>query len=152
MPPLIIAYLIGMPVKEDQFKTLGPCESAYDINCFCSWRTVHENYKPGKFYPVGDEYVATNPLSWRTSPEVAMRDAHQGAVLRKFYDGLYDGFVDAWSDHGLLRISPPKIPGMPVVPMRNYHIADYNFFYANMRQNVKDRIEAFISNSRVENK
>jgi hypothetical protein len=150
MPDLIVAYLIGMPVKEDQFDSLGPCESAEEINCFCSWRTVHEKYRPNRFYPVGNEYVATNPLRWDGSSEIALRDAHQGAVLRKFYDGLYEGFVDAWTDNGLLRISPPRIPGMLVVPIRNYHVADYNFFYANIRQNVKDRIETFLENSGVQ--
>jgi hypothetical protein len=145
MPPLVVAYLVGMPVEKDMFSSLDPCQSADEVHCFCAWRTVHEKYKPNKFYPVGEEFVATNPLSWCDTIELAKRDSHQGAVLRKFYDGLYTEFVDVWSDNGLLRVSKPRIPGVPVMPMRNYHIADYNFFYANIRQNVKDRITAYFA-------
>jgi hypothetical protein len=69
---------------------------------------------------------------------------HQGAVLRKFYNGLYPGLLEAWTDNGLLRVSRPKIPGVPFLPTRNYHIADFNFFYANVRTNVAAQIATYL--------
>jgi pimeloyl-ACP methyl ester carboxylesterase len=149
MPQLIAAYLIGMPVKKDAFRTIGPCVSDRDIRCFCSWRTVHEKYKPRRLYPTGDEYAVINPLTWSTDTVPVDRTWHLGAVLTRFYKGLYPRLIDARIENGLLRISRPKIPGVPVMFTRNYHIADYNLFYADIRQNVRTRVEAFYSNTLV---
>ncbi len=145
--PLIAAYLIGMPVKRDNFIYLPPCEKPDDIHCFCSWRTVDEKYRPKRIYPVGDVYSVINPLTWTNDPAMASRTMLVGAVLRKFYDGLYPGLLDARIDDGLLRVSKPKIPGVPFLPMRNYHVADYNFFYANMRENIEKRIATYFKKS-----
>jgi hypothetical protein len=143
MPPLVVAYLIGMPVKKDNFENLRPCETPDDTDCFCSWRTVDEKYRPKRTYPTGDDYEVTNPLTWTNDVEIVPRSLHKGAVLGKFYHGLYPGLLEARVADGLLRVSRPKIPGAPFLPTRNYHIADYNFFYANIRLNVKNRIDAY---------
>lgn len=146
-PDLVAAYLIGMPVEKNAFTTLPPCEAPDEIHCYCSWRTVHEKYRPHRVFPVGDNYAVTNPLTWRDGTEVAPRSLHVGAVLTKFHHGLYPEFLDAWIDDGLLRVSRPKIPGVPFLLTRNYHVADYNFFYANFRQNVEDRVTAYFKSA-----
>lgn len=145
MPPLVVAYLIGMPVEKDYFKTLPPCRTASDTHCFCSWRTVHEKYRPSRVYPVGDNYAVTNPLTWTPEKSEAPRELHAGAVLTRFYEGLHAGLMDAWTDNGLLRVTRPKIPGVPVMLIRNYHIADYNLFYANIRENVAERVRGYFN-------
>jgi hypothetical protein len=145
MPPLIAAYLVGMPVEKDFFGGLSPCSAPDEIRCFCSWRTVHRKYRPNRLYPVGDKYTVTNPMRWDSRQEVAPKSSHLGAVFRKFYKGIYPGLVEAWVENGLLRVTRPKIPGVPILPTRNYHVADYNLFYANIRQNVADRIAAYFS-------
>jgi hypothetical protein len=144
MPDLIVAYLIGMPVQKELFETIPPCEDSDDINCFCSWRTVDEKYEPNRLYPTGEEYCVTNPLTWTCNGGVADRSLHKGAVLRKYHDGYYPELLDAWVDDGLLRVSKPKIPGVPFLPIRNYHVADYNFFYVNMRLNVGERVNEYL--------
>lgn len=145
-PPLVAAYLIGMPIRKDAFLDLPPCETPDQTHCFCSWRTVDEKYKPSRFYPTGEEYAVTNPLNWTNGNETAPTSLHTGAVLRKYYEGLYPEFITARTDNGLLRVSRPKIPGTPFLPTRNYHVADYNFFYANLRENVKSRVKAYFAN------
>ena len=147
MPELIAAYLIGMPLEKNNFVDIPPCATSEDVHCFCSWRTVDEKYRPNRVYPVGDIYSVINPLTWTTDSLCAAKSLNMGAVLKKFYHGLYPGFIDARIENGLLRVSRPKIPGLPFLPMRNYHIADYNFFYANVRQNVEDRIGAYFKTS-----
>jgi hypothetical protein len=143
MPDLVAAYLLGMPVEKEFFATIQPCASPDDIHCFCSWRTVHKKYRPNRYYPTGSKYAVINPLTWNNNTSIAPREMHQGAVLRKFYDGLYPNLIDVWVDNGLLRVSKPKIPGAPFLPIRNFHVADFNFFYVNVRENVADRIDAY---------
>lgn len=150
-PPLIAAYLIGMPIQKDTVADLPPCETPEQTYCFCSWRTVHEKYKPTRIFPVGDEYAVTNPLNWTISTSVAPKSLHTGAVLKEYYDGLYPELLEARIDDGFLRVSRPKIPGAPIIPTRNYHVADYNFFYANLRENVKTRVHAYYSGLKTQN-
>jgi hypothetical protein len=145
MPPLIVAYLVGMPVDTGEFLNIEPCTRPDDIGCFCTWRTVHEKYKPGLLYPCGDAYCVTNPVTWTTDKPTKLRKEHQGAVLMHFYEGVTPGLIDVRTDEGLLRISRPKIPGVPIMFSRNYHIADYNLFYADIRQNVAVRVQAYLN-------
>lgn len=149
MPDLIVAYLVGMPVKKNDFETIHPCKSEDDIHCFCSWRTVNEKYKPNRLYPVGDKFAVINPVDWKTDTTEVSRQWHLGAVLTKFYHGIYPELVDSYIDHGLLRVTRPKIPGIPVLLMRNYHIADYNLFYADIRKNVGIRIATYLEHQGV---
>ncbi len=141
--PLIAAYLVGMPVDSAYFKRLEPCSTATDTDCYCSWRTVDEKFKPGRAYPSGEHIVVTNPLTWSVLRPFATREEHLGAVFRRFYNGIYPEWIDARVDNGFLRTSRLKVPGMPVMPLRNYHIGDYNLFYADIRANVKERVAAF---------
>lgn len=146
-PPLVAAYLVGMPVRSDQFSNIAPCRSPEDFGCFCSWRTVDAKYKPNRFYPTGDDIAVINPLTWTDEKTLAARMLHAGAVLRDFYHGAYPQLMDAWIDAGLLRVHRSKLPGILFLPVRNYHIADYNFFYVNMRQNIAARVEAYFLHS-----
>jgi len=145
LPDLIAAYLVGMPIDTGTFSRLQQCLEPDDVDCFCTWRTVHEKYKPGPLYPSGEGYLVTNPLTWSADNLADSREDHHGAVLLKFYDGLIPGLIDATAEDGLLRISKPKIPGVPILFTRNYHVADYNLFYADIRHNVDDRVNAYFS-------
>jgi len=44
----------------------------------------------------------------------------------------------------VLWITKPKFFGSFVLTNPNYHIADFNFFYANVRKNAVQRVEAFL--------
>jgi hypothetical protein len=44
----------------------------------------------------------------------------------------------------LLWVSKPKFPWSFLLTTKNYHIADYNFFYADIRHNAQVRVNAFL--------
>ena len=140
---LVAAYLIGMPVKENYFKRLQPCETPEEVQCFCTWRTVRDGYYPKDFYQPDAGIIVTNPLLWsiRDSSR-APQDLNLGAVMKKFYEGPVPGLVDARIDDGLLMVTKPKLP-FPASFLRNYHIADLNFYYMNVRRNAQLRAEAY---------
>jgi hypothetical protein len=63
-------------------------------------------------------------------------------VLRNF-NKIYQHTSDAQVSNGMLFIKKPKFPGGFFYFRKNYHIADYNLFYMNIRENVRQRISAF---------
>ncbi len=142
---LVAAYLVGMPIQRDRFDEILPCEEPDQTMCFCSWRTFRKNYNPRKF-GADKSLLATNPLSWKTNDEYVKASKNKGALLYDFYGGFYSSLVDAEVYDGLLWVKKPKVPWSFLLTTRNYHIADYNFFYLNVRQNAETRVKAYLEN------
>lgn len=140
---LVAAYLVGMPVRESTFPTLKPCESAEETTCFVSWRSYQRGFLP-KWHEAGSDIVVTNPLSWTRETSYVPADKNQGTVLLKFENGITPGIADAqiYEDH--LWVNKPKFKGSAFMTFKNYHIADYNLFYADIRENVRLRVEHYL--------
>lgn len=140
---LVAAYLIGLPVPKTYFKSIRPCESANDLNCSISWRTFKRDYFPEN-RPAGDSILVTNPLSWTTDTTYVSKNQNKGAVLRNF-DKILPKRVDAQIHNGILWANKPRFPWSFLVRRKNYHIADINFYYANIRENAKHRVSEWIT-------
>jgi hypothetical protein len=139
---LVAAYLIGIPVNPDSIKFIAPCADSNQTGCICSWNTFAEGYYP-KYYNMGYKYaVCTNPLSWNITSEYCSDTLNKGGVLRKFKK-VVPHLCDAQVHEGLLWINKPNIPFGNLSPYKIYHIADYNLFYMNIRENVERRIHLF---------
>lgn len=139
---LVVAYLAGWPVSKTAFKSIPPCETPEQTGCVCSWRSYKYGFTPSGNAPLGDSILVTNPLTWTTSPTPAPKSLNEGSVLRKF-DKIYPGIADAQVHKGLLWVHKPKFPGSIFFTRKNYHVADYNLFYANVRKNAKRRVDLF---------
>lgn len=132
---LVAAYLIGRPVTRQTFQSLRPIEKPGQSGTFASWCTFEKNFHPEPgFFQEGPEVICTNPLLWNSSETYAARSLHQGGVGRnlKFLPKL----TDAQTHNGLLWISKPHVPGAFLLNIKNWHVADINLFYGNMRENV----------------
>jgi len=139
---LVAAYVIGWPVPKDYFSSLKMCEDSLQTGCICSWRTLRRNFVP--FYmrkENGNSYV-TNPLTWTTGSEYASRRLNKGSVLTNF-NRIYPNTTDAQITNGLLYVRKPKFPWSFLYITRNYHIADINLYYINIRENISRRIAMF---------
>jgi hypothetical protein len=141
---LVVAYLVGIPVEDTLFQQLLPCETPDQTGCFCSWRTFKEGFTPKTHQP-DNQVVATNPISWTLEPERTEQSDHRGMVGPKF-NQLYPQTTEAQVKDGLVWVTKPKFPGSIFFVRRNYHIADYNIFYGDIRYNVQQRIQAFLGN------
>lgn len=138
---LIAAYLVGMPMLKDYFKNIEPCEDEGDVNCFASWRTYRRGTIPKTW--AGDQFLATNPLSWKIDGSYADASQNNGSVFRKF-DKVYEGRVDAQAHEGFIWTNRPKFPWSFLFTTKNYHIADFNFFYQNVQENAMHRASEFM--------
>jgi hypothetical protein len=140
---LVAAYILGWPVQQHYFVKIPVCDSATQTGCFCSWRTLRTNYIPEYIKTEKNPAVVTNPLSWTTTGEYISRDKNMGSILRNL-NKVYPATTDAQIHKGVLWVSKPRFPGGVFFVIRNYHIADINLFYMNLRQNVEDRIRAYL--------
>lgn len=132
---LVAAYLIGRPISKGTFKHILPIEKPGEAGTFASWCTFLKNYHPEKgFFQEGPSILSTNPLLWNTSDTYAPRSLHKGGVGRKFT--FVKKLTDAQNHQGLLWISKPHVPGGFLLQIKNWHVADINLFYGNIRENV----------------
>ncbi len=139
---LVAAYLVGIALKTDLFEVLKPCTSATETGCWVSWNTYERNYYPPKHKEIFAPALSTNPLTWSLDTVYAPSTLNTGSILRNF-DKVYTNLCDAQNHQGLLWITKPKFFGSAFYRSKRYHIADYNLFYANIRKNVSDRIDAY---------
>ncbi len=141
---LIVAYLPGITVPEDLYTFIHPCRTPDDTGCFCSWRTFKEGYIPPKLHFPDTNLVVTNPVTWNVDIPESRQEEQLGGVLRKF-NTLYPKLVSTRIYDDLLWVSKPRFPGSFLFNRKNYHIGDYNFFYADVRKNAQDRVRSFLA-------
>jgi hypothetical protein len=138
---LVAAYLIGMPIRQNAFQQIVPCENANQTGCFVSWRTWEEKSAPT--FKSGDEdIVVVNPLSWSRSKEEAPKELNKGAVLLNF-DKVLPAICNATIKGAYLEVSHPKFPWSFLYRNKNYHIADFNLFYSNVQENTISRVASY---------
>lgn len=150
---LVAAYAIGWRVTPDELKRyphLKMARGERDTGVIISFNTEAPDIRSSVLVP--DRTLGINPLNWKTTDEHAGRSLNKGGVFTG-YDGkiarevahLTGAYLDA--GRGTLKvtdISPVDYP--PVLDIFSYgvyHVYDYMFFYRNLQDNVRDRIEAF---------
>lgn len=139
---LVVAYIVGLPIKKNQFETIPLCENPEQTGCFCSWRTFKKDYEPQATFPMSDDIGVVNPLTWTNQREVADKSLQKGAVITGF-SALPPNMFGSQIHKGLLWIDKPQFRGSFLFRTPNYHIGDYNLFYFNIREDVKRRIGLF---------
>ncbi len=145
MEQLVAAYLVGMPLRNYTFEEIPICENEDQIGCWLSWNTYRQGY-----YPVNHSFwyyegVSVNPLSWKRDSTYVSWGANLGGVLKN-YRKIRPGLSDAQNKDGMLWINKPKVFGSIFFSWKSYHVADYNLFYMNIRENVEKRVENFLNN------
>ncbi len=140
---LVCAYIIGLPITQNYFSVLQPCSNSWQTGCFVSWRTFKRGFE-GTPYILKEtqKAVVVNPLTWTMDTIKAPATKNKGGVLKNF-NRIKNSVVNAQVYKNILWTSKPKFFGNIFLTTKNYHIADYNFFYVNIRENVKERIGAF---------
>src|SRR5215204_1093724 len=139
---LVAAYLIGMYIPNNYFTSIPVCRDSVQVGCVCAWRSFQTNYLPAFVKKEKELSLVLNPLTWTTENIYAPKTMNKGAVLRNF-NKVYSGVADAKINSGVLWITNPDFTGSFFIRIKNYHIADINFYYLNIRENVRQRVESF---------
>jgi len=144
---LIVAYVVGWPLETSQFKTLSACTTPSQTNCLCSWRTFKMGYE-APWVTIEKQrktsLIVTNPISWTTDTNFVSRQANKGSVLTRF-NKVYKKTTDAQIKSGVVYSYRPHFPGSFLYRTDNYHVGDINLYYMNIRENLRERVSAFLS-------
>jgi hypothetical protein len=77
-----------------------------------------------------------------------MRKRHKEAerrFLTEIQKQYVKEFADAQNHLGILWTNTPYVPGRAFVKLKNWHKADINLFYQNIRENAVQRVQTFLS-------
>jgi hypothetical protein len=142
---LVCAYIVGYQIKNDAFKKLPVGERANQTGCFVGWRTYAKGEIPKGAAAENGNSVCVNPLTWTTSEAWASSELHQG-IMNNF-ETIVPHTVSAGIEPSakILWIDTQVALEEKKNKMTNYHRWDYNLFWMNIRQNVKERIDAYLS-------
>ncbi|MCP9236697.1 DUF3089 domain-containing protein [Lewinella sp. JB7] len=140
---LVAAYLVGMPIEKTAFTDIPVCNDPRRTGCFVSWRTFRDDYTPD---PGRDDpsVAVVNPLTWTTDPGRAPDSLNLGGVLYNYDAGPVPGLVGAEIRGAFLYTNKPRFFGDIFFRSQNFHVADYNFFWMNVRRNARSRVQSFL--------
>lgn len=149
---LVTAYAIGWPITQqyvEQQAHLSVCSTATQTACLVSWNAQHPKAATSmkEALNIQGEIVCVNPLSWTTDTLYVANTNNKGALMpnrQKNKDEVLLHYADAQIKNGVLLTTPASGQNRLQTPLAkgNYHIYDYNFFYHNIKSNLKTRIAA----------
>lgn len=149
---LVAAYLIGYPRMPKSFPAyphLKTAQRADDTGCIITYNSQ----APGKvksLFTGSDKYFCINPVNWRTDGEVATAAQHRGSRFFNYKSGKesdHKNFVTARIDtkNGALLVIPEKSGKYDSRAFGKgvYHGYELQFFYHDLKENGKLRIQSF---------
>lgn len=143
---LVAAYLIGQEVRLGEYSHLPALRDSLETGGVIAWNTARR----GTAYPPYSGLLATNPLTWTLDSANAPAALNRGGVPLSF--ARLDPHVTGAQVHrGLLWVDDPHLAGYPRLHIpglrqlnASYHVADYNLFYLNVRENARARVRAWV--------
>lgn len=146
---LVAAYIPGWPTPADTFQVLKPCDSPDQTGCYATWCSFEWGTMPKNM----DWYtgaVVVNPISWRMDSLPSDVEAHRGAVMGG-YDQIFPQALQAQAHGSILWVTRPQVKGSSVIRGHNFHIADYNLFWLDVRENAVLRARKFLEAGQARN-
>ncbi len=151
---LVAAYLIGYTVTDADLEAAGltAAERADDTGVVITYNTQSTASVRGPMLMEGAHCI--NPLNWMTDGTYASGSDNQGA---RFYNDQTGELLREEENYCDARINVETGALMATIPSEDrvslefgpyspgvYHRYDYAFWYRNLEENVKVRIEAFL--------
>jgi hypothetical protein len=140
---LVCAYLIGMGVKKNSYEKIPICTDSSKTGCFVSWRTFRQDYSDDWANRLDTSIAVVNPITWKTTNEIADKTLQKGAVLYNL-NKVYTKTQNTQAEGSALWVSHPRFPGSFLYRKKNYHAGDINLFYVDIRRDASRRIAYFL--------
>ena len=151
---MVAAYPIGFAVTKDWLAKTGLkfAEGAADTGVVVSWNTeglANQNEKNMTLAPGG---ISINPINWKRDDTYADVKENLGSLTVEgelVTPGIADARVDTVRGSVVVTTVDAKLYAIPVEGTQmfgpeSYHLHDYGLFFNNFKQNVADRIKAFM--------
>lgn len=137
---MVAAYAIGYALTDTMFTALKPCANATETGCYITWASYKNGFEPKDSDLQLAGNVCINPVTW--SRDTASVAAHysKGTLLLNF-GKRYEKACRTQIHNNILWVDNC----LPVVSsMNNLHIADYNLFWFDIRDNVAERVKEYL--------
>ncbi len=152
---LVACYAIGWRVTPEDLEAYPHLKCATgecDTGVIVSFNSEAETVTHSLMIPEGTKTFAINPLNWKTDATPATKVENKGACFTNYQGEIVreiPNLTGAYIDpvRGSLKVTdvtPEKYP--PVLSLFDegiYHLYDYQFFYRNLQDNVRTRLNAF---------
>lgn len=160
---IVAAYIVGWPISvEADLPAIGlpACVRRDQARCVLGWQSYAEPADPSAVLAVfngskgltgkprkATHMLCTNPLTG-TRDGKAPASANRGTLQSKEADKptlLVPSAVPArCASNGFLLIGEPVDMGPFTLPGNNYHVYDYNLFWADVREDARARLSTFL--------
>ena len=139
---LVAAYIPGIGVAFDEYKTIKLMTQPEEIGGFISWNTYKRKLdKDSYFWHKGKAVI--NPITWDLSP-FADRKLHKGFLFSN--DKIYKNSFNTHLKDGYIWVTLPHFPYRYLsFTMKNYHVGDVNFFWEDIRENALLRCQNYLT-------
>ncbi len=158
---LVAVYAIGWaftPDTAEKYPHMKPAQSERDTGVIISFECEAPGITATAFYPAGRKAFAVNPLNWRTDDTYADKSLNRGACFTDYSGKITrevsefcGGYLD--TERGIMKIPDIDAHEYPAVvsllPEGAYHVYDYLFFFRNLQENVKTRIENYMNHVNI---
>ena len=142
---LVAAYLPGIKFNSKDFKTIKFMEKKDAFGGFVTWNSFKNKKYPRKYNQWFKGGLTINPITWDLS-ETASRENHKGLLFTD--DKIYRKSVSVTITDGLVWSSVPKVPKRFFLSfIKNYHFADINLFWEDIRIDVIRRFRNWKKNN-----
>ena len=166
---MVAAYPIGFAVTKDWLAKTGLkfAEGATDTGVIVSWNTEGPGNKEAKSMTLAPGAISINPINWKRDDTYASVKENLGSLTvegKLVTPGIADARIDTVRGSVIVTTVDAKLYAIPtdgavqfgsdsydqpvdVAGMfgpESYHPHDYGFFFNNLKQNVADRVKAFL--------
>ena len=151
---MVAAYPIGFAVTKDWLAKTGLkfAEGPTDTGVIVSWNTegpANLNEKNMTLAPGG---ISINPINWKRDDTYAPATENLGSLTvdgQLVTPGMADARVDTLRGSVVVTTADAALYAIPadgaaMFGPESYHLHDYGFFFNNFKQNVADRIKAYM--------
>ena len=154
---LVACYAIGWSITEEElaeFPHLKMAQGEADTGVIVSFNSEAEHIKDSLMIPAGTRTLGINPLNWKTDSTPADASLNLGACFTDYsgdtvveISNLTGAYLDP--ERGSLKVTDVREEnypaGLSIFDEGVYHLYDYQFFYRNLQENVKTRIESYLA-------
>ena len=148
---LVAAYLPGTKVTQDDFFDLQLMNNPEETGGFVTWNTFKILKNDQKFnFTIDREWLVdalcSNPITWDTKKNSYFSD-HKGLL---FLNGkIFSNALRIYNIENGVFLKTPKIglfKTLLISTLKDYHKADINLFWEDIRQNSVLRVKSYFKN------
>jgi hypothetical protein len=141
---LVIAYIPGIGVKKNEFKTIPLLTKENEVGGFVTWNTFKKKINMDRYEMWYKGKAVINPVTWSIEKQ-AERGQHKGFLFSN--NKLYKHSFSTHLIDGAVWISRPHFPYWTIAwSLNDYHIGDVNLFWEDVKVNSKLRLSVFLDN------